>query len=71
MWLVIHEYSILVTCLAERTSLGDLKTEVLRTENIGVFSELGSAQSNNVSTLSNSQVRVFRLTFRVFCVTNS
>jgi hypothetical protein len=43
MWLAIPEYSILVTCLATMTSLGDLKTQVLRTENIGVFSELGSA----------------------------
>ena len=39
------------------TSLGELKAQVLRTENIGVFSELGSAQPNNVSPLNHSQVR--------------
>jgi len=37
MWLAIPEYSILITCLAKLTSLGDLKTQVLRIENIGVF----------------------------------
>jgi hypothetical protein len=70
-WLAIPEYPVLVTCLARLTSLGDLKTQVLWTENIGVFSELRSAQSNNVSTLKNSQVRGLRLNFCVFCVTNS
>jgi len=37
MWLAIPEYSILITCLTKLTSLGDLKTQVLRIENIGVL----------------------------------
>jgi hypothetical protein len=70
VWLMIPEYSIIVTCSATMMSL-DLKTQVLRTENIGVFSELGSAQSNNFSTLKNSQVSGLRLTFCFSCVTKS
>jgi hypothetical protein len=37
MWFAIPENSIHITCLAELTSLEDLKAQVLRIENIGIF----------------------------------